>query len=68
LGTVRFGDCKTPEFYHGVPFQLIIYTADARCDQAFKDYVAKGPPFKGITEEDFPAGCTEHTRIVVIRQ
>jgi hypothetical protein len=68
-GTVRFGNCDTPDVDRGKLFELLIVTADEQCNRAFENYISEGQStgdWPGM--DSLPGGCNEHVHIVVIRE
>jgi hypothetical protein len=68
--TVRFGDCNDLPSSAGKQFQLLIVTANTKCDQAFRDYLTQAHrdnKYPGMLQSPQALGCTEHAHVVVTR-
>lgn len=67
-GTVRFGDCNRPPGQDkGIPFMLVVVTANDHANQVFEDYVRNAAPsFSGLPA--LPEGAEPQAEIGVVRQ
>ncbi|HYU31523.1 MAG TPA: hypothetical protein VEW48_05130 [Thermoanaerobaculia bacterium] len=66
-GTVRFGVCNQPDRDRGVPFTLMIVTANEKANQAFESYVKNAAPdFAGL--DQLPEGADSKVEIGVVRK